>query len=223
MKPILKQRPRDRGISPRTVYVIAAVTAFFGLAALVRGGRTSKIDHTITTKLQARKAPWFSRLMHLVSWPGFPPQSRLLPLFFPALIVLAGFPVEALFQLLGWGTSAISGTVKFLVRRPRPNHPEILVSKARIGGTSFPSGHVINYIGVYGFLAFLANRYIRPHALKRAVVGALASMIALVGPSRIYLGHHWFSDVLASYLLGTSYLLALTSVYRRVKERIAHR
>lgn len=214
---VLKKRPANRGLSPRVVYVLTALTLFFGLVALVRGGRTSKIDRAVTLSLQRRKAPWFSRLMHLVSWAGFPPQSRTLPLLIPAAIALMGHPFEALFQLLGWGTSAISGTVKLLMRRPRPNHPEIAVTKANIGGTSFPSGHVINYIGVYGTLAFLANRYVRPKALRRAIVSGLTSMIALVGPSRIYLGHHWFSDVLASYLLGTSYLLALTSVYRRLK------
>lgn len=214
---VLKKRPVNRGLSPRVAYVLAALTAFAGLVALVRGGKTSRIDREITLSLQRRKAPWFSRLMHLVSWAGFPPQSRTLPLIIPAAIALLGYPFEAVFQLLGWGTSAISGTVKFLIRRPRPNLPEIVVTKARIGGTSFPSGHVINYIGVYGMLAFLANRYIRPKALRRAIVGALTSLIALVGPSRIYLGHHWFSDVLASYLLGTSYLITLTSIFRRLK------
>ncbi|MEA2530583.1 MAG: hypothetical protein QOF01_2053 [Thermomicrobiales bacterium] len=215
--PVLKTKASNRGISPRVAYVIAALTAFAGLVALVRGGRTSRVDRAVTLSLQRRKAPWFSRLMHLASWPGFPPQSRILPLAIPTVIALLGYPFEAIVQLLGWGTSALSGTTKFLMRRPRPDLPEILVTKARIGGTSFPSGHVINYIGIYGSLAFLANRYVRPKALRRVIVGALTSLIALVGPSRIYLGHHWFSDVLASYLLGTSYLLTLTSIYRRLK------
>ncbi|HEY7031596.1 MAG TPA: phosphatase PAP2 family protein [Thermomicrobiales bacterium] len=214
---MLKKKPSNRGLSPRVVYVLAAAAAFAGLVALVRGGRTSRVDRAVTLSLQRQQAPWFSRLMHLVSWPGFPPQSRIIPLAIPASLALLGYPFEALFQLLGWGTSALSGATKFLMRRPRPDLPEILVTKANIGGTSFPSGHVINYIGVYGFLAFLANRYVRPKAVRRAIVGALTSLIALVGPSRIYLGHHWLSDVLASYLLGSSYLLTLTSIYRRLK------
>jgi undecaprenyl-diphosphatase len=215
--PVLNKRAADRGVSPRLLYVVAAMAAFVGLVALVRGGRTSEIDRRVTFALQRRKSPWFARLMQIVSWPGFPPQSRILPLAIPAVIAVAGFPLEAVFQLLGWGTSAISGLTKLIMRRPRPNHPEITVAVARIGGTSFPSGHVINYVGVYGFLAFLANRYVRPPALKRVIVGSLATLIALVGPSRIYLGHHWFSDVLASYILGSSYLIVLTSIYRRVK------
>jgi len=219
--PILKRRVRDRGISPRVAYVLAALLAFAGLFALVRGGRTSEVDQRITRSLQRRKSPFFARLMHIVSWPGFPPQSRTLPLVFPGILWLLGHRLEAIFQLLGWGTSAISGTIKFIMRRPRPNHPEINVVEARIGGSSFPSGHVINYIGVYGFLAFLVSRYVKPKALRRAIVGGIVAMIALVGPSRIYLGHHWFSDVLASYLLGTSYLLTLTAIYRRVKAWIS--
>jgi membrane-associated phospholipid phosphatase len=43
--------------------------------------------------------------------------------------------------------------------------------------------------------------------------------VALVGPSRVYQGHHWFSDVSASYLLGLSYLIGLTRLYRTWKAR----
>lgn len=52
-------------------------------------------------------------------------------------------------------------------------------------------------------------------ALRRALRALLLGLIALVGPSRVYLGQHWFADTLASYLLGTALLVA----YRRVKAR----
>jgi undecaprenyl-diphosphatase len=125
----------------------------------------------------------------------------------------------ALVQLAGWGTSILSGITKTVMKRPRPTGPEFRISVARIGGTSFPSGHVINYIGIYGTAAYLAGQYIKPKAIRRAVVGGLSSMIALVGPSRIYLGHHWLTDTIASYLLGTSYLVALISVFERIRGR----
>jgi membrane-associated phospholipid phosphatase len=54
-------------------------------------------------------------------------------------------------------------------------------------------------------------------AVRRALVGGLLGLIALVGPSRIHQGHHWFTDVTASYLLGTSYVIGLAALYRRVK------
>jgi undecaprenyl-diphosphatase len=109
------------------------------------------------------------------------------------------------------------------MRRPRPiatsAETAIKVAAANIGGSSFPSGHVLNYLGVYGFLAFLAHTWIRPASIRRTVVGMSATLLALVGPSRIYLGHHWFTDVSASYLLGTSYLVAITNLYRWIKVR----
>jgi membrane-associated phospholipid phosphatase len=63
----------------------------------------------------------------------------------------------------------------------------------------------------------LASSLIRPVPVRWAVVGGLGALIALVGPSRIQQGHHWPTDVTASYLLGTSYLVGVTAAYRRLK------
>ncbi|HVL22679.1 MAG TPA: phosphatase PAP2 family protein [Thermomicrobiales bacterium] len=202
-------------------FIIAAVAmaAFSVVFVLVRKNRSAATDAAITLRLQKRDHPYFDRLMRIVSWPGFPPQSRLLPPSIAAALWMLGLRVEAVFQLMAWGTGAISFTFKRIMQRPRPSkdHPRIKVAVANIGGTSFPSGHVINYMGVYGFLAFLAHTWIRPTIIRRAVVGFLVSLLSLVGMSRVYLGHHWFTDVVASYLLGTTWLVGLTSIYRRVK------
>jgi undecaprenyl-diphosphatase len=201
----------------KVAYVASAVSAAGLIARAVKQGKTAEIDAKITRAVQSQRNPTFSKIMHLVSWPGFPPQSRALPLALPALIALFGNRFDAFFQLLGWGTSAISGTLKQIMKRPRPSADHHRVSPARIGGTSFPSGHVINYTGIYGFLAFLASQRIGFTPLRRLVVGALASLIGLVGLSRIYLGHHWFTDVITSYLLGSSYLVFLITLYDRLK------
>lgn len=197
-----------------------AMALFAVLFTLVRSKRSAATDVAITLKLQRRRHPVLARSMAIASWPGFPPQSRLIP---PALVTalwVVGLRLEAVFQLVAWGTSGVSFVFKSIMRRPRPQQGEIQVAIARIGGTSFPSGHVLAYMGNYGFLAYLAYTLIRPDRLRRAVVGAIIALVSLVGPSRIYLGHHWATDVLASYLLGTSYLIGLTAVYRRVKARV---
>ncbi len=51
--------------------------------------------------------------------------------------------------------------------------------------------------------------------LRSLVLTSIATKLALVGPSRIYLGHHWLTDVSTSYLLGSSYVTVLGSMYRR--------
>jgi len=202
------------------ILIVAILMAVFGaIFTIVRRNQSAATDAAITLRLQRQRHPVFNRLMHVVSWPGFPPQSRLLPPSFAAVLLLFGYRLEAAFQLLAWGSGGVSFFFKRIMRRKRPSAdwPGIRVAVARIGGTSFPSGHVLNYIGVYGFLAYLAHTWIEPKAIRRTVVSLLGGMIALVGPSRVYLGHHWFTDVSASYLLGFSWLITITSLYRRVK------
>jgi membrane-associated phospholipid phosphatase len=202
---------------------LTALAVFTGLFALVKRNRSHAFDVKVTRSLQRINAPWFDRLMHVVSWPGFPPQSRVIPPLLSLFWLSLGFPIEAAFQLLAWGTGAISATIKRTMQRPRPTPELVRVIAAPLGGTSFPSGHVLIYAGVYGFLAFLLETLVRPAHLRRIATSFLVGMVAMVGPSRIYLGHHWFTDVVASYLVGTSYLLGLAAVYRRVKTRWLNR
>jgi membrane-associated phospholipid phosphatase len=202
---------------------LTALAVFTGLFALVKRNRSHPFDVKVTRSLQRINAPWFDRLMHVVSWPGFPPQSRVIPPLLSLFWLSLGFPIEAAFQLLAWGTGAISATIKRTMQRPRPTPELVRVIAAPLGGTSFPSGHVLIYAGVYGFLAFLLETLVRPAHLRRIATSFLVGMVAMVGPSRIYLGHHWFTDVVASYLVGTSYLLGLAAVYRRVKTRWLNR
>jgi undecaprenyl-diphosphatase len=93
------------------------------------------------------------------------------------------------------------------------------VVRARLLGTSFPSGHVLTFVGFYGFLAYLVSRRVDPIALRAALVASLVALIALVGPSRVHQGHHWASDVAGSYLFGAAYLLALIELHRQLEAR----
>lgn len=211
---------RGRGA---VAYTAIALTAFALVFLAVKRQKSHRTDLRITRGLQNVRAPLFDRLMHAVSWPGFPPQSRIIPPLLSLVWLVLGFPLEAVFQLLAWGAGGLSSLFKRLMRRPRPAAAEVHVVPARIGGSSFPSGHVLIYTSVYGFLAFLMETLVRPKKLRRAAVAGLVGLIALVGPSRIYLGHHWFTDVVASYLLGTTYLLSLMALYRRAKTHLLNR
>ena len=199
---------------------VAGVAGFAGLLAAVRARRSEAFDLALTLKLQRWRHPTFAGLMSAVSWPGFPPQSRIIP---PAIIAglwLARLRVEAIFQFLAWTTGLLSTVLKAFTRRPRPvAGTDLRVVVAPLGGSSFPSGHVLTYVGTYGFMAYLVQTLLRPVALRRTIVAGLVGMLALVGPSRIHQGHHWPTDVTASYLLGTSYLVGLTALYRRVRSR----
>jgi undecaprenyl-diphosphatase len=203
-----------------TLVGLAGLAGFGVLYALVRLGRTAAFDAALMIRIQASRNPALSALMRAASWPGFPPQSRIIQPLIIGSLVAARLRVEAVAQTLAWGTALVSTVVKRFMGRPRPvAGKDLRVVAAPLGGSSFPSGHVLTYVGVYGFLAFLSATLVRPIAIRRLLVGFFVSLVGLVGPSRIQQGHHWPTDVTASYLLGTSYLLGVIAIYRRLKGR----
>jgi undecaprenyl-diphosphatase len=183
---------------------------------MVKARRSDEADLAIMLRLQARRHPTLAIMMRAASWPGFPPQSRVIPPAVIATLLLTGLRREAFCQSLAWGTALASELIKGFIKRPRPLPEQVRVVIAPLGGSSFPSGHVLTYVGNYGFMAYLASVLIEPAPLGTAVAGSLIGLIGLVGPSRIYQGHHWPTDVAASYLLGFSYLLSVIWLYRRL-------
>jgi membrane-associated phospholipid phosphatase len=196
-------------------FVAAGLIGFGAVFAIVRLDPSARIDVAVTRSFQRLRNPRVRRAMTLASWPGFPPQSRLIPLGVIGAWLGLGLRAEAATQALAAGSSAIASLMKFVARRPRPLVGQVTVAIAPLSGTSFPSGHVLSYVGTYGMLAYLLAARVRPTAPRVALVAAPISLIALVGPSRIYQGHHWATDVLASYLLGMSYVALVAAIYRR--------
>jgi undecaprenyl-diphosphatase len=208
----------DRALrqADRRVAAIALSLVAFGLLfVVVRAERTHAVDLAVTLRLQGRRSASLRRVMAATSWPGFPPQSRIIPpLVVGGWLAFAG-PRPARYQAAAWGGALVSTVVKSIVRRPRPLPPQVEVALAPLGGTSFPSGHVLTFTTFYGFLAYLLSSGGRGTPARRIAAGGLATLIALVGPSRVERGHHWPTDVVASSLLGLAYLLALVGLYER--------
>lgn len=202
------------GVRSRSV-IAAALGAFAALFVLVRTNRSAAFDLAVTLKLQQVCSPGFADVMRTVSWPGFPPQSRLIPPAIIGTLLVRRRRRDAALQTAAWGGALLSTAVKALVRRERPLAPAVQVVVAPLGGTSFPSGHVLTYVGFYGFLAHLVADRSPGSRWRGPAVGALTVLLLLVGPSRIVQGHHWTTDVTASYLLGLAYLAVLVEVDRR--------
>jgi membrane-associated phospholipid phosphatase len=113
---------------------------------------------------------------------------------------------------------ALNNFVKYVVHRPRP--PSSLVEVYQVlTSYSFPSGHVMYYLALYGFMLFLVFVVLKRRWLRTLLITILSALIVLVGISRIYLGEHWASDVLAAYLLGGLGLTAVIAIYRWGKPR----
>jgi undecaprenyl-diphosphatase len=78
---------------------------------------------------------------------------------------------------------------------------------------------VLTYVGTYGFLSYLVYAIVRPPEVRWPLSLGLLGLVVVVGPSRIYQGHHWPTDVAASYLIGLAYLIALMALHRRIRGR----
>lgn len=193
---------------------VAGLLVFAGLTGLVTTGLTAGVDLAVTRAIQSITLPGFGALMLGASLPGFPPQSALVVLGVVALFWFAGYRTEAGFALAASASAIVTETVKSLVNRPRPDAALVNVL-AGADGHSFPSGHTLFYVTFFGFLAYLAYAQLRPGVLRSAVLVATVALVLAIGPSRIWMGHHWVSDVLASYALGLTYLVLLVQVYSR--------
>ena len=206
-----KRRPSTR------MFVFASLASLVGylwLLIFVRSNPAPAGDLAATLRLQRNENRAMARVMDWVSWFGFRPQSVLLPFLAVLWCWLRGRRLASFFLLAAWGSSAVSFLTKLVIRRPRPDNPLIRVVAADIRDTSFPSGHTLHYVTFWGFFAYIVATDARNRAIGRVFATLSGVIIGLVGPSRIYLGHHWLTDVLASYLLGFSYFVGLVTVYR---------
>jgi len=105
------------------------------------------------------------------------------------------------------GMSALLNQIlKRIVQRPRPTEFRIIDES----GYSFPSGHSMVSAAFYGFLIYLIYKNVKNKYLKWALITVLSLLIILIGTSRIYLGVHYTSDVLAGFLIAISYLIIFT-------------
>jgi undecaprenyl-diphosphatase len=110
---------------------------------------------------------------------------------------------------------AIEFIVKGLVGRDRPDFDRLVAGT----GYSFPSGHVMAAIALWGLLPVVVALYTRRRAIWWASVAVSATLIAGISASRVYLGVHWFSDVTAGLVVGTFFLLAVDKVLIRAHRR----
>jgi undecaprenyl-diphosphatase len=114
----------------------------------------------------------------------------------------------------GWvaafaGGGVLSQALKLVIRRPRPEYAAAFLQE---GSWSFPSGHAMGSLIGYGMLVYVLATLVLPgRRTQLAVALGAALLIAAVGLSRLYLGVHYFSDVVGGYAAGMLWLSACIS------------
>ena len=181
------------------IYGILAFVFFVLLAMFVEFHVTSGFDQFIYSLIIKMKSPTITSIMknisHLAS--------------FAAVIVVCvclfiwRYRVGLWFMVFMMINSGIGQLAKHLFLRQRPNSAQLIA----IGGYSFPSAHALTAMAMYGFLIYCLCQQTQSKKVRYLLITVFASGILLVGVSRIYLGVHYASDVLAGYLLSFAYLV----------------
>ena len=202
--------------------VCAILLALFALLAWwVSYHPILPIDIFITQQFQENPAPWLHYTMVAVSFIG-----DVVPLFI-GLIALAAtlfwivdLRLEAVMVVALSATSAIlNALIKYIVGRPRPT-PDLVDIMHTASGSSFPSGHVMSYIAFWGLIfSFTLILFQGRHWWRTTLLIVSGLFVVLIGPSRIYLGAHWASDVLGAYLIGGVLLGIALRMYLDLKGR----
>ena len=201
-------------INTAKLYLPAGLlTMFILLAVFIYQHPTLQLDIDISTLVQAHTSAALDAIMQAISWFGNMPYSAITAIIASLLFYLFRYKREALFVLLAMLSGAVSSAIKGIVNRPRPLQPLIRVV-AKNMQQSFPSGHVMYYVILFGFIAFLMRRLIQiPKLIRGTIFYLCMALVLTISISRIYLGAHWFTDVAGGYLLGSVCLFILCGLY----------
>lgn len=102
-------------------------------------------------------------------------------------------------------------TLKQILQRPRPTEFRIIDES----GYSLPSGHSMVSMAFYGYLIYLIYKNIKNKYIRMSSIIFLSILILSIGISRIYLGVHYTSDVIAGFLVAISYLIIFTNIIKK--------
>jgi len=205
----------SRADSMPTLLLVAACLAIVGgLAVLVLGGATRDVDTAITDAVRASSLRESLAPLRVITEAGST----------WAVTVLAG--VALILGFLGgpWRhgviaaaviglTSLANSTMKLLVARERPELVDAIVTET---GYSFPSGHAALGMAGWGVIAVLLWRSRLPRPGRIALVVAIGALVILIGLSRIYLGVHYPTDVLAGWAGGSVVVIVYERITRTV-------
>lgn len=197
-------------IMKRRILIVSAILVFILFLMLYLFNKVNFLDTFIYDLIISLKSNRFTKFMKFIT---FLASTKFITSIVILLFILSFFKGK-LPLIINWiilGEVFINNIIKVLVRRERP----IIINMVTENTFSFPSGHTMAAVVFYGFLIYLIKKSKLDKKYKILVSIILSLLIILIMMSRIYLGAHYFSDVIAGASLATSYLLLLIDILER--------
>ncbi len=185
------------------VALIVGVWVFGALAEELLDGETHT-DQRLADWLHENASDRLTDFFRVVTWFGNFATLLAVTVFAVAVFWRRGERRDAVFVGLALvGAQVLSNAMKLVFRRERPFFSDPLASERTY---SFPSGHALVSLAVYGSIALVLAKRLPTHRQRVALISGAAVLVLAIGVSRLYLGVHFLSDVLAGYAAGAAWL-----------------
>src|SRR4051794_24198650 len=196
--------------------MVAAMTAAAGAVydAVTEADGIAALDRPTLDAAKTHRTPLLTLLVQAYTTLGGPSGMPIL-----ATLVAVGLTVWwrqwtplLLVAITAAGSLALTVVGKAAVGRTRP--PLIDAVPPYEISASFPSGHTLNSAALAGIVAYLLIRRQQPRWARILTVGCAALFTLTMGLTRVYLGHHWLTDVVVAWALGLAWLAAVITAHR---------
>ena len=206
---------KRNGTAARAVVCAGSLAVFFVILFLMKSGKAAAFDDAVRfffydirsgALTSAAKA-----ITYLGNWQSVTVLCIILLIIKPTRVKY-GVPVSAgaIFVTI------LNKIIKNLVQRGRPDQMHHLISQ---GGYSFSSGHSITSMFVFGILIYLVRVNMQNRTAANVLTVILAVPMVCIGLSRIYLGVHYPTDVLAGWALGLAVMMVVIEIADRFRRR----
>jgi len=203
-----------RAVAVLTISWVAIVGLACGIGVLLPDTGVPHVDHPTDEYFAEHRTAWLVPTMRAITTVGSPGWVlTAVAVVAVVLIVRRHFLDAAVLLVVAFGADAASQVVKNVVGRHRPP-TSLRVVNVSARGLSFPSGHATVAAAGLGALAVLAAARATRSVIRTAALVAGVGAAVLVGLSRLYLGVHWPTDVLAGWVLAVSWMWAVTTAAR---------
>jgi len=210
---------RDRRKTLFLCFSIFFIIVFLLLSFYVVDSSPKSWDLLVSQELQEDPSALLDVLMKGFSWLGTVYVAAIMVTVFSLVFLIFKYFREGLFVLSCLLSGGVSYVLKMLIDRPRPTTDFVRIVE-ETHYQSFPSGHVLFYTAFFGTLIVIAiSSSILKISWKIMITVICLAMIVLGAVSRIYLGAHWFTDVIGGFIVGVLFVMLTGSIYLRSKKK----
>ena len=197
----------------RFILLFICLAIFIFILINVLNGNVEKFDTSIYNAISSLKSNYMTAFFKAIT--RFADKETIILIAVTCLIIIKNRRIGASIGANLLTSAFVNHLIKEIVQRPRPPIELRMVEESSF---SFPSGHAMTGATFYGLIIYFTFKNVKNKKLRNTICIILSVLVFLIGISRIYLGVHYASDVLAGFVFAIVYLvLYITFVLKLFK------